>query len=118
MVSLLIIFVLLVICIILYYEYKIPKLKKDYENKIIQLKNKIEIKEFPNYIKHYDNHYHNIYKIKDIRILQQNPIYRPELCAIITGVDKDGNKLNATIDKFIEASAKEFNNNKRNELNI
>jgi hypothetical protein len=100
----------------LYYK-EIKKSKKK-DKKIAEFESKVFIKEMPEYIKHYDNRYPSVYKIIDIRVLPQNPVTMPELCAVITGKAKDGRTLNATIDKFIEATKKEYNAGKRDELNF
>lgn len=92
--------------------------RKALKDKVKDLESRVFIKEMPKYIKHYDNRYPYVYKIVDIRILPQNPVHHPELCAVITGKAKNDATLNATIDKFIEATKKEYNANKREELNF
>ena len=97
---------------------KNAKERKALKDKIKYLESRVFMKEMPEYIKHYDNRYPSVYKIIDIRVLPQNPVTMPELCAVITGKAKDGRTLNATVDKFIEATKKEYNAGKRDELNF
>lgn len=106
----------IVVVLYIWTIVKNAKERKALKDKIKHLESKVFIKEMPEYIKHYDNHYKYAYKIIDIRILPQNPVYAPELCAVITGKAKNGATLNATIDKFIEATKKEYNAGKRDEL--
>jgi hypothetical protein len=112
-----IVFLSIILTILL---FKAVKQRDQLRKKVVELelkiKSGIKIKEFPEYIKHYDNHYKFVYKIVDLRILPQNPVYAPEMCAIITGKAKNDATLNATIDKFIVATKSEYENNLRDEL--
>lgn len=92
--------------------------RKALKEKIKSLESKTNIKRLPDFIKHYDNSYPRVYKIIDIMIVPQNELTHHELCCVITGKAKDGATFNATIDKFISATKKEYNENKRSELNF
>jgi hypothetical protein len=53
-----------------------------------------------------------------MRIVPQNATHHFELCCVVTGVSVTGGTLNSTIDNFIAATEKEYNENKREELNF
>lgn len=94
------------------------KKRKVLKERLRFLESRVNVISIPEYVKHYNNYYGNVYKIRDIRIVPQNEHNDPELCAVITGESKRGGTLNATIDKFITATEEEYNNNKRDELNF
>lgn len=92
--------------------------RKELKEKIKSLESEVLIKRIPEYVKHYDNSHPRVYKIIDIMLLPQNELYHHELCCVVTCKAKDGATFNATIDKFISATKREYLANKRDELNF
>jgi K+ transporter len=91
------------------YKNEINKLKKEVEE------NKINFN-YPKYVKLQTNLNVRVYKIKSILVTENHPYTDPRLVLLLTCEDKDGNAYNATSDKFVKATEKEYLKNKKEEL--